>query len=133
MRLGLVALKNYANINTFAEVQEYRVQQGNPSTLYLRLVDLDQPEASGTYLRYVPVVGATMSIVLNHIDSTKVVTKAAAMTAVADDRSIWQIDILSTDNLQYNGLVATLVEGAVTRVVRSVTAIVSDPTNPFYC
>lgn len=136
MRLALFALKNVSDVNSFAEVLELRLQQGNPTTLYLRLVDLDRPEGSeGFYLRHVPEAGASLRLTLQQMDSNAVVEKVADQPFVADDRSIFSIEILATDKVSFNNIDALLTIGGVDYKLPVVSSIVADETGPnrFYC
>lgn len=134
MKLALVALKNYNNINSFQEVSEISLQQGNPSTLYFRLVDLDQSK-DGNHFRFVPASGATMTVTLNNIDLNKIVTKVASMAASADDRSVWSIPILESDSFSKNSLEATLINNGVTYKIYFVSEVSQEPSGSdrFFC
>lgn len=134
MKLALLALKNYNNINSFQEVSEISLQQGNSATLYFRLVDLDQSQ-DGKYFRYVPTSGATMTVSLNNLDTNKIVTRVASMSAPSDDRSVWSIPVLSSDTFSKNSLEATLVDNGVTYKIYFVSEVSQEPSGSdrFFC
>lgn len=135
MKLALIALKNYNNVNSFQEVTEISLQQGNPSTLYFRVVDLDQSSADGKYFRFVPSSNATMTVTLNNLDTNSIVTKVATMVSSADDRSIWSIPILAADRFAKNSLVATLTTSGVTYTIYFDSEVSQDPSgsDKFFC
>lgn len=135
MKLALIALKNYNNVNSFQEVTEISLQQGNPSTLYFRVVDLDQSPGDGKYFRFVPSTDATMTITLNDLDTNNIVTKVATMVSSADDRSIWSIPILATDRFTKNSLIATLTTSSVTYTIYFESEVSQDPSgsDKFFC
>jgi hypothetical protein len=134
MKLALLALKNYNNINSFQEVSEISLQQGNPAVLYFRLVDLDQ-SGDGKYFRYLPAAGATMTVTLNNLDSNKIVTKISSMPAASDDRSVWSISILDSDRFSKNSLEATLVDNGITYKIYFVSEVSQEPSGSdrFFC
>lgn len=135
MKLALIALKNYNNVNSFQEVTEISLQQGNPTILYFRIVDLDQSPGDDRYFRFVPSSNATMTITLNDLDTNNIVTKVATMVASADDRSIWSIPILATDRFTKNSLIATLTTSSVTYTIYFDSEVSQDPSgsDKFFC
>lgn len=135
MKLALIALKNYSNINSFQEVTEISLQQGNPSTLYFRIVDLDQSTGDGKYFRFVPSSNATMTVTLTDLDINNTVIKVASMPASLDDRSVWSIPILSTDRITKNSLIATLTTSGVTYTIYFESEVSQDPSgaDKFFC
>jgi hypothetical protein len=135
MRLALIALKNYNDVNSFEEVSEIRFQQGNPAAFYFRIVDLDQTTSDGKYFRFVPSTDATMTVTLTNIDTNNIVTKVASMPAQLDDRSIWSIPILTTDTFSKNSLSATLITSSVAYNLYFESEVSQDPSgaNKFFC
>lgn len=134
MKLALVALKNYNNINSFQEVSEISLQQGNPTTLFFRLVDLDRSE-NDKHFRYIPSSSSTMAVSLNNLDSNKIVTKIASMAAPLDDRSVWSIPILNSDTFSKNSLEATLIDSGITYKIYFVSEVSQEPSgsDKFFC
>jgi hypothetical protein len=129
MNLALIVLNSLCNVNEFSEVQKRTIQQGNPDTLYFRIVDQDvaqQSDASSTgvgingqalvssplvvFLRHLPCSGASLVIKSTNIDPYKSFQRVATMPFPLDDRSIWSIPILATDRIEFNGLVGTLTD-----------------------
>jgi hypothetical protein len=137
MRFGLVALKNVCDINGFEEAMELRLVAGNPGQVYFRLVDLDRrvsADQGAGYLRFVPASGATMSMTIGAIDSNSVVTRSLS-NPFSDDRSIWLLPILASDQLAFGSMEAALTIGANQYKVPIVSAVVDDPTgtSKFFC
>lgn len=100
MKLSARPLINVVNINSFNETEELEFHVGDATTFYLQLVDLDQRPACYNYnppgRRYMPAVGATLSVTFQNIDSAKQFTRSASQP-YAQDSSIWSVPILSTD------------------------------------
>jgi len=110
MRLGFIFLNNYQNINSFNEVISLEVNNGNPDTIYFRIVNLDSMDANGKYLRYIPAIGSHLSVVFNNIDSNKLAYKIPSPVG-ADDRSIYMVHVMRTDTLSAQSFEVTLFEG----------------------
>ena len=147
MRLALIALTNVASVNQFAETFSLQTAQGQPSTLYLRLVDLDQPltinlgggygftylgyvapqatNPGNGYTRFVPAIGSTMVFNLTSLDPAAQVLKVGMQPFLPDDRSIWSMNILATDNISYNNITASLNMNGVIYQVPVISAIAS--------
>lgn len=147
MRLALIALKNTMSVNSFSETFSLQTSQGQPSTLFFRLVDLDQPltinlgggygytylgyvapsndNPGNGYTRFIPAIGSTMVFNLTSLDPAAQVLKVGVQPFPLDDRSIWDINILATDNISYNNIVATLNMNGVIYQVPVISAIAS--------
>lgn len=130
-------LEEVKDVNTFVEVDRKKIVKGNATTLYFRfLQDKTEIEDHLPHLRYVPQSGASVSVKFDHIDSEKVLTRTATLAFSSDDRSIWKIDILSTDlNIAFNSMSVTLTEGTNTQsVLPHSDLIVVDPSDGrLYC
>lgn len=125
MNISLKFLDSVQNVNSFDEVNTFSLIQGNAYELHFRLF------RDG--LRYVPAVGATISVKFDNIDTNKVITRSAAMAFSADDRSIWKVLVLATDSIAPNSMSATLTEGStVTKLVVNSSLLVQ-PLNGFFC
>jgi hypothetical protein len=111
MRLGFVFVNNYQNVNYFNEVPSIEISNGNPDTIYFRIVNLDTKDSNGKFLRYIPASGSIVSVMFNNIDSTKIANKIASMVSV-DDRSIYSVAVMPTDILSSQSFEATLTEGS---------------------
>jgi hypothetical protein len=123
--------------NSFAELDQLTLVKGNAETVYFRLVQEQQGDQSDRLadLRYIPETGATLEVKFNHIDTNAVITRYATMAYPNDDRSIWKIDILSTDKIALNSMTATLTEGANVRKLSSGSRLVSEDSGSgkFFC
>lgn len=132
MFLSGTILKNVQNVNSFVTTTEVKVRQGNPSTLYFQTVDKEQTDANGRSLRYMPAVGASMTVSIPSISSVQTVNKVATQP-FSQDPSIWAINILATDVMTTGNLIFTLTEGAVMRTAVIDGAIIVESTNPSMC
>lgn len=115
MLLSARMMDNVASVNAFNQVNQIRFGQGDALSFYFQLVDanLDRPEQgySPAGRRYVPLAGATMSVVLDNIDDARKVTRTATQP-FAQDPSIWMVQLLSTDTVRgTTNMKMTLTEG----------------------
>ncbi len=133
MLLSGTVLKNVQNVNSFERTTNVMVRQGNPTTLYIQLIDLEQTDSNGQSLRYIPSSSASMTITLGSIDSTKGVSRLASQPYSSDDRSIWSLNILSTDLFGQGNINFTLTEGATVRTATILNGIVIWATNSGIC
>jgi hypothetical protein len=114
MLLSARLLDNFSSINNFDYANHIDWTEGDTVTLYLQLIDLSKDKATDGFKpggrRYIPTGTATLSVVLESIDSAKEVTRSA--TQDANDKSIWHIHILATDTIRgTSNIKLTLVEG----------------------
>lgn len=116
MRLSARILQNATDVNNFGYTQQAEFTQGDTPTIYFQLIDssLDRPDQgfvpSGR--RYMPAVGASLVVTLDHLDDTRKITRAA-FQPFSSDPSIWAITILSTDVLRGTvNMKLALVEGS---------------------
>jgi hypothetical protein len=112
MRLAYYILNNVNSVNSFNEVLKRTIQQGNPDTLYLRIVDLDQDDGLGNPLRYLPTTQATLTLNSTNIDPYKSFQRAAYMPYPNDDRSVWAMPVMALDRIEFNGIFGTLTDSA---------------------
>lgn len=97
MLLGAVMLKNVQGVNSFQRTQQLTIRQGSPSTVYFQLVDLEQVDSYGQPLRYVPASGSSVTATIGSISAANVIQRVAS-NPFSDDKSIWSMNLLSTDN-----------------------------------
>jgi len=92
MRLSAKTLKNYANINNFDyEPNGWVVRESEPNRLCLQLVDLDQDG-----LRFLSSAAAySLKAIFPAIDDDDEF-EIAAVQADALDRSVWYLDLSSS-------------------------------------
>lgn len=97
-------LANVCNVNDFdygETVCEFT--EGDAVTVYIQLIDAHKDDSKDGYQpagrRFVPAAGATLSVVIENIDSAKKVTRAASQP-FAGDPSIWSFPIYATDKIR---------------------------------
>ncbi len=132
MFLTAKILKNVQNVNSFEIGTEWKLRQGNPSTIYFQLADGEQLDAKGEPLRYMPEAGATVSATFTSITSANTVGKIA-IQPFSLDTSIWSINISATDKIAQGNFTFTLTEGSVIRTASVVNAITVQSTSPSFC
>lgn len=120
MLLSARILRDCANVNSFEYTDSIRFTKGDVVDVYFQLIDSSLDTASENFIppgrRYMPVVGATLSIVAESIDDTKKITRTATQP-FSTDGSIWKVSFLSTDTISGTAnLRMTLTEG--TKVTR---------------
>jgi hypothetical protein len=110
VRLSARLIKNYANINQFDYATEWNARQDEPNSFYFQLVDLDQDG-----LRYMPTDPSySVQVIFPAVNPAKVLTKNASQLSTFD-RSIWKVDLGSTE-VPFSGNVQfAITEGSVTR------------------
>lgn len=129
MLLSAKIIKNYNNINNFFYGNEWIIRAGEANVLYFQLVDLNQDK-----LRYIPAVGATMSVKFPSIDDSAVLNITATMVASSDDRSIWSVSLASNQVPASGNVVFTLTEGGNSRKFHIINGIaVEYPGNDGSC
>lgn len=107
VNLSIKLLQNVNSSNNFQYTDRINLIRGNPFTLYFRVV---QPILSD--IRYITNTAATMMVTFkNDDDSVTILNRVATMAFPADDRSIWYVNILPTDVVQYSSMTAQLIDG----------------------
>ena len=102
--LSLTFLQDVGSVNAFSYVPALVLGAKSPGTLYFQLIDssVSTPITSGSIIssqagrRFMPAVGATLSVTLNNLDDAKKVIRTATQP-FSQDASIWSIPILGTD------------------------------------
>lgn len=115
-------LQDVNSANSFEYATEHIIFEGGTSTFYFRFFDpTKQLFKNGfvtDYLRYLPNAASTVTVQFNNIDDAVQFTRAATAAFSSDDRSIWQVPILATDNLRGTiSLRITLNDNGVIRTV----------------
>jgi len=104
MLLSARFLSNVADANGFTYESAAQWTEGDAPLLTFQLVDLakDRPEQGFVPggRRYVPAVGATLSVTFDNVDTAKVVTRAATQPFSTRDPSIWQVQVQATDKIK---------------------------------
>jgi hypothetical protein len=129
MLLGAVILKNVQNVNSFQRSSQVTVRQGNPTTVYFQLVDLEQKDEYGQPLRYVPSSGATLTATINAMNQVHVISRVAAQPYSSDDRSVWSLTLSASDRPASGNLDLQLTEGSTIRTTTVANAIIVWSTN----
>lgn len=131
-------LEDVQSANSFYEVDEFELISGNPTTLYFRLITVRNKDLEDQIsdLRYLPAVGATMTVEFVHIDSNKSISRVATQAFPSDDRSVWKVDILATDKIAFNSMKVILTEGSVSKTIfpaSKLSSSSSDGSGKYYC
>jgi hypothetical protein len=128
VRLTIKPLKNFNNINSFEYATEWTIMAGNQNRLYFQLVDTDKDE-----LRYMPTNSSySVSVEFPAIIPTQVTTKAAVQ-ADSLDRSIWYVDILSTDTVFSGSIRLSLTEGGAVKKFSALDVLMVEQVNQGGC
>ena len=135
MRLGFILLDNVADVNNFREVKELTLSEGNPGTLYFRLVQLDRTSDEEDLLRYIPATGASAQVKFDNINDANDLDRPATQPFAADDRSIWSVPILAGDKIAPNSMSVQLTIGLNVYNLEAVSELRQSPTgsNRFFC
>lgn len=120
MLLSLRPLADVTSVNSFELADQVSWFQGDSATVYFQTIDssldTDVKGFSPSGRRYMAPATSTMSVVIQNIDSSKVITRLATQP-FPEDASIWALQILSTDAIYGSPqLVVTLTEP--TRTIR---------------
>lgn len=107
MVLTLKVLNEDATLNNWTEKSSAQLVRGADGKLVLQLFQQDRK------IRYIPAVGAVITISLLNSDQTTV--DKTATNPFADDRSIIQFDLsdTETENIIGQALIVEINEGAV--------------------
>jgi len=110
VRLSCKPLISFANINQFVAATEWVIRKGEPNSLYFQLVDLDQGG-----LRYMPT-DASYGVVVTFpaLNTAGTIVRTAVQASVLD-RSIWRVDLLSTDVPSSGNVWVAVSEAGVVR------------------
>jgi len=132
MLLSARMLDSVGSVNIFEYVDQVSFMEGDTVDLFFQLIDLSKDKAINQFKpagrRYIPVAGATMSVVLDNIDDDIKVTRVATQP-FAGDPSIWKVSVLASDKIR--GTVAlsiTLTESGVVKRGRVETAVAISPS-----
>lgn len=128
MKLNIKTIKNFSSINNFDYSSEWSIRQEDETTLYFQLVDSDQDG-----LRYLPTNNSySVSVIFPTTSSSSPITKVATQVSSLD-RSIWSIQINSTDKINSGNFNVTFVEGSNTKKFSVLQGIVVEALNEGGC
>jgi hypothetical protein len=118
MKLSVRMLDNVSNVNSFEYVNQVLMTEGDTPTIYFQLIDLARDRVEQGFdpagRRYIPATGASLQVTLDHIDSTRKITRAASQP-YPNDPSIWSVALLPTDKLRGTvNVKLALTEGSLT-------------------
>lgn len=103
MRLSARILENVTGVNTWSHADQAEFTEGDAPTIYLQLIDLSQDRADKGVVpggrRFIPAAGATLSVLLDALDDSRKITRAATQP-YAQDPSIWALQLLATDKIR---------------------------------
>lgn len=103
MILSARFLYDVQTVNSWHYVDVAEFTEGDAATISFQLVDLGLDKAidgfSPAGRRYVPPVGTTLSCVIESIDESRRLTRAASQP-YATDGSIWNLTLLTTDTVR---------------------------------
>lgn len=104
MLLSCRFLDNVSDANGFTYLQAAQWTEGDSPLLYFQLVDLTKDKPEDGFVpggrRYMPVLGASLSVTFDNVDSAKVVTRAASQPFPDLDPSIWAVQVQPTDKIR---------------------------------
>lgn len=117
MLLSARMLSDVGGVNNFDVTDAVRFSVGDAPAVYFQLIDESLDRTSQGYnppgRRYMPAALAELEVVLDNIDTAKVVTRDATQPFPLDP-SIWMIQLMSTDQVAGTvNLRLKLTEGAV--------------------
>jgi len=102
MKLSARILKDVNGVNSFRRADQAEFTAGDALTVYFQLIDTSLDRADEGFVpagrRYVPAAGAALTVVLDHLDDARKITRVATQP-YAQDTSIFAISILATDVL----------------------------------
>jgi hypothetical protein len=124
MRLGIKTIKNFANVNSFDYTSEWNIRQEDSTVLYFQIVDLDQDG-----LRYLPTDASySVSVTFPGTTIVKVATQANSL-----DRSIWGVQINTSDKVLTGNIQVSVTEGSVVKKFSVLQAITVESLNGGGC
>ena len=107
---GFIFLNQVLDVNNFQPASEITLIRGNDSTLYFQIVDAGSFEdCVESYKRVMPQ-GTTIEVQVTFLDVDETFTiERMATQPFPDDKSIWSVEILSTDRLAPNSMMVSLI------------------------
>lgn len=113
-------LADVANVNSYEYVTTHEMAANDSGYVYFQLKDNSVLKSAAPQRfypsgrRYIPAVGASLQVEVNNLnDARKIIRTATA--PFTEDRSIWRLQILPTDNITAGtfSLFLTLNEGGI--------------------
>lgn len=132
MRLSAIPLKNYCDVNSWDYTQNFQYNEGSNARMYLQLIDLDREicdcSDGSFYQRYVATAPASLQVEIQNLDETKTISLTAMQ--VAEDKSLWYVDLLPTYKIGSANIHLTLTEPSGVKKGVVVEGIKVNPTSP---
>lgn len=134
MRLSAKPLKNVTNINSWKLSNQWFIGEGQANSLYLQLVDLEVETAlnpsNGAFpnmpIRYISgATVITLKAEFDSVDDAEVISITASQP-FANDKSIWKLDLSSSQNPGNGNVKITLTEDSVDKSFIMMNVIVLD-------
>lgn len=127
MVLTLKSLNEDATLNNYTTQNGAQITRGSDAKLILQLWQVDRN------IRYIPAVGAVITVAL--IKSDQTILNKTATIPFADDRSILQFTLTAAETALLIGqnLIVTIVEGAVTSIATLQQGLQMLPTSQVGC
>jgi hypothetical protein len=134
MRLGIQMLNSSSTVNSVLPVNQIQVNPGETSSVYFQLVDLDQKNGNCPASRYMPMTGATLSILLTSLNAANNLTKLPT-NPFPQDTSVWSFNLSASDTAIMAGInmKATLTEGPNVRIANAEAVVIVGPKSQYSC
>lgn len=102
MILSLRFFESLCDVNDFVVGESYyEMTEGDAPAIYFQLIDSTKDRAVGGFSppgrRYCPEAGSTLSVVIDHIDDARKLTRPAVQPFPTLDPSIWKLQLFTTD------------------------------------
>lgn len=95
---------NLVDVNNYTVVDSVQFTAGDTISCYFQIIDASKNAAiygsNPSGLRYVPAVGATLTVTLENIDSDLAITDRACTQPFVGDASIWMVSITAFDTIE---------------------------------
>lgn len=102
MLLSCRILTDVVSVNSFEFDTAAKIAKGDATPVYLQLIDASVNTLDKGFYpsgrRFVPSAGATLQITFDNINDAKKIARFATQP-FATDGSIWQVSLLSTDQI----------------------------------
>lgn len=128
MHLSAHILENVANVNNYDVVNQATLFEGQANSLYFQIVNKSKDE-----IRYLSqTTSLAVSLVFPSIDDAEEFEVAAAMP-FSDDKSIWKVDLSSSQLPASGAFFLKIIENGVERQFRIEQSLVVELLNNGGC
>ena len=128
MLLSAHFLNDVGSVNVYQYDDELAITSGNATTIYFQLIDASVNKSGDGFnppgRRYMPASGATLTVTFTSINDDNEVERLASQP-YADDKSIWSVSVLASDEIEPGTVVVelSLSEGGVTKTGKICTPL----------